>query len=104
MLVALSNDTCGDLFKRIASYRGAINVVVGEDSGAFDVIVFHRSPERSEHPVPACEDRCEVGETSELGLLVTFLRKTRKMTQLNVIEPSYEAELVDRDEEAFAGI
>jgi hypothetical protein len=48
-------------------------------------------------------DNCEVGESSELGLLVA-LRKTRKTTQVQLTRPRYEAELVDNDEEALAGV
>jgi len=72
-LVALSSDTCDDLLQRMASYRGAVNVVVGEDSSVFDVVLFHRSHEHSIQAVPTCNDSCEVDETSELGLLVAFL-------------------------------
>jgi hypothetical protein len=49
-------------------------------------------------------DNCEVGESKELGLLVARLRKRRKMTQVRLTQPRYEAELVENDEEALAGI
>jgi hypothetical protein len=49
-------------------------------------------------------DNCEVGESKELGLLVALLRKRRKMTQVRLTQPRYEAELVENDEEALAGV
>jgi hypothetical protein len=99
----LDSETCGELLKRIASYRGAVNVVVGAASGIFDVVVFQRSVVPAKGARPSM-DNCEVGESKELGLLVALLRKRRKMTQVRLTQPRYEAELVENDEEALAGV
>ena len=65
ILVAVDSETCGELLKRMASYRGAVNVVIGAKAGTFDVVVFQRSvvPTKSAQPTT---DNCEVGNQASL--------------------------------------
>lgn len=101
VLVALSTDTYGSLAARLRSFKGPVNVAIGGKKDEVDVIVFHRSPT---HASPCPRDDCEVGETSELGLLVALLKRTRKPTRIQIASPRFDAELVDNDDEVFAGL
>jgi hypothetical protein len=100
VLVALPTDKLGPLSKRLRSFSGPVNVAVGGPQG-IEVIAFYPSP------VPAPQgslDNCDISKASEVGMLLALLRTTRKLTRCRFVEPDYEAELVEPEAEAFAGI
>jgi hypothetical protein len=98
VIVALPSDTYGAILRRVKSFRGPVNVAVDADAG-IEVIAFYPSEAMTDGDDV---DGCEVGEKSELGLLIALLRRTRRVTRVRLVQPKYDAELVDRETPALA--
>jgi hypothetical protein len=98
VVVALPTDTYGDLLGRLSALKGPVNVLVSGSPKAVHVIVFTPSAGRRNH---GDFDQCEIGPTSEIGLLLELLRDTKRSTEVRLVTPNYDTELVDHSELSF---
>lgn len=98
VVVALPTDTYGDLLGRVSILGGPVNVMVSESPKAVHVIVFTRHTGARNN---GDYDQCEIGPTSEIGLLLDLLRDTKRATKIRLVSPNYDTELVDHDELSF---
>lgn len=90
IVIALSGERCGDVFRRVEEVGGRANVVTGNPE-ALTVIAFTPDSDLfidAAPPVP-------VGPESEFGLLVAFLREQGGPTRVNLEEPALNAEIVE---------
>jgi hypothetical protein len=98
VVIGLPTETYGDLLKRVSVFGGPVNVVVSESPKAVHVIVF------TPHTGPRAEgeyDECEIGASSEIGLLLDLLHNTKRTTKVRLVTPNYDTELVAHEELTF---
>ena len=93
VIIALSKDKCGDVFRRVEEVGGRANVVTG-DPDDIEVIVF--TPDSD---LFGNDETIPIGPDSELGLLVAYLREQDGPTRVNLEDPALNAELVDRGDQ-----
>lgn len=90
VLVALSDDELGPLFRRLRTFGGPVNVAV-RDGDELAVIVFTPAP--AEHVDEGAD--CMVNRKSAVGMLVSLLKATAGPVHCKLV-PHCEAELIER--------
>ncbi len=94
VIIALTDERCGDIFRKVEEVGGRANVVTGTPD-ALTIIAFTPDSDLFAESFPAIP----IGPDSQLGLLVAFLREQRGPTRVNLEEPALSAELVEPDDQ-----
>jgi hypothetical protein len=90
IVVALPDDRMGDVFLRLASYRGCATLVCPTDSG-FSIA----SSTPAEIEWDDVDDACAIHDDSPVDMFMDYLRQVRRPVRCHRAEPACDVELID---------
>lgn len=98
VIPALPDDTVGIVFRELEKYDQGANIVTSTDHG-LAIIHFMRviGPQSADGPVQAAhdDDACPIHRSTEIGMLLTYLRTQHAPVRCHLLAPGCELELVD---------